>query len=89
MRPRFGAAGGYGVALAAHTGTASTLSEFMRDLEIESDRIRRTRPTAINLMWGVDRVIAAVRRAGSIDEARRIALVEATAIACASRCSGV
>ena len=79
--PALGAAGGYGVALAAHTGTASTLPEFMRDLEIESDRIRRTRPTAINLMWGVDRVIAAVRRAGSIDEARRIALYEATAIA--------
>jgi len=79
--PALGAAGGYGVALAAHTSTASTLREFMRDLEIESDRIRRTRPTAINLMWGVDRAIAAVRRAGSIDEARRIALSEATAIA--------
>ena len=79
--PALGAAGGYGVALAAHTSTAGTLREFMRDLEIESDRIRMTRPTAINLMWGVDRVIAAVRRAGSIDEARRIALFEATAIA--------
>ncbi len=79
--PALGAAGGYGVALAAHTSTASTLSELMRDLENESDRIRKTRPTAINLTWGVDRVIAAVRRAGSIDEARRIALFEATAIA--------
>ncbi len=79
--PALGAAGGYGVALAAHTGTASTLSEFMRDLEIASDRIRMTRPTAINLMWGVDRVMDTVRRAGSIDEARRIALSEATAIA--------
>ncbi len=79
--PALGAAGGYGVALAAHTGTAGTLSEFMRDIEIESDRIRRTRPTAINLTWGVDRVIVAVRRASSIDEAKRIALSEATAIA--------
>ena len=79
--PALGAAGGYGVALAAHNSTASTLQEFMHDLEIESDRIRRTRPTAINLMWGVDRVIAAVRRSESIDEARGIALSEATAIA--------
>jgi len=79
--PALGAAGGYGVALAAHTSTAGTFREFMRDLEIESDRIRGTRPTAINLTWGVDRVIAAVRRADSIDEAKRIALFEATAIA--------
>ncbi|MEA3280983.1 MAG: S-methyl-5-thioribose-1-phosphate isomerase [Euryarchaeota archaeon] len=79
--PALGAAGGYGVALAAHTGTAGTLSEFMHDLEIEADQIRRTRPTAINLTWGIDRMIAAVRRASSIDEARRIALFEATAIA--------
>jgi len=79
--PALGAAGGYGVALAAHTSTAGTFREFMRDLEIESDRIRKTRPTAINLMWGVDRVIVAVRRSKSIDEARRIALSEATAIA--------
>ncbi|MEA1893657.1 MAG: S-methyl-5-thioribose-1-phosphate isomerase [Euryarchaeota archaeon] len=79
--PALGAAGGYGVALAAYTGTASTLREFMHDLEIESDRIKRTRPTAINLTWGVDRVIAAVKRADNIDEARRIALSEATTIA--------
>jgi len=79
--PALGAAGGYGVALAAHTSTASTFREFMRDLEIESDRIRRTRPTAINLAWGVDRVIAAARRAGSIDEVRRVTLFEAAAIA--------
>ncbi len=51
--PAIGIAGGYGVVLAAHTsGTPELLAG-------EVARIRRARPTAVNLAWAVDRVASA------------------------------
>ncbi|MCK5109621.1 MAG: S-methyl-5-thioribose-1-phosphate isomerase, partial [Methanosarcinales archaeon] len=92
--PALGAAGGYGVALAAHTGThaiaATTTTtpvpmfkQFMHDLHAASETIKQTRPTAINLAWGVDRVMGAIleSRTSRVDEAKRIALREAVTIA--------
>jgi len=79
--PALGAAGGYGVALAAHLSVATTLEQLMHDLEAASGMLKRTRPTAINLAYGVDRVMNAVRSSSDIDEARRISLREASAIA--------
>jgi methylthioribose-1-phosphate isomerase len=49
--PAIGAAAGYGVALAAGEGS----------LEAGVDLIRRSRPTARDLFWAVDRVTAAAR----------------------------
>jgi methylthioribose-1-phosphate isomerase len=62
--PALGAAGGLGVALAAHRG---------EDPAAAADRLRAARPTAVNLAWGVDRVLA---RAGD----PQAALAEARAI---------
>jgi methylthioribose-1-phosphate isomerase len=59
--PALGAAGAMGVALAARTGES---------LDGAAARLRATRPTAVNLAWGVDRA----RRAGDAEaEAVRIA----------------
>jgi len=48
--PALGAAGAMGVALAAATG---------EPLEAAADRLRATRPTAVNLAWGVGLALAA------------------------------
>jgi methylthioribose-1-phosphate isomerase len=48
--PALGVAGAMGVALAAHRG---------EDLEGAAKRIVETRPTAVNLKWGVERALAA------------------------------
>jgi methylthioribose-1-phosphate isomerase len=48
--PALGAAGAMGVALARRTG---------EPLEAAAARLRSTRPTAVNLAWGVDRALAA------------------------------
>ena len=48
--PALGAAGAFGVALAAATGVP---------LPEAAARLRATRPTAVNLAWGVDRALAA------------------------------
>src|SRR5262249_57452758 len=48
--PALGAAGAMGIALATLTG---------EPLEDAARRLKATRPTAVNLAWGVDRALAA------------------------------
>jgi methylthioribose-1-phosphate isomerase len=76
--PALGAAGAFGVALAA-----STLST-PRAVASAAARLRAARPTAVNLAWGVDRALAAYRAAGPESaEGAAAALAEAHAIAAA------
>jgi methylthioribose-1-phosphate isomerase len=76
--PLLGLAGAFGVALAAHLGD---------DVTAAADALARTRPTAVNLGWGIRRALAAYRGAladsGSFPErlAASAALAEAEAIA--------
>src|SRR5512142_819178 len=53
-----GAAGALGVALAVHQGRAAGWDD--RRLAAEIDRIRRARPTAVNLARGVEDVLPAL-----------------------------
>lgn len=77
--PALGAAGAMGVALASVTG---------EDLLAAGDRLRRTRPTAVNLGWGVDLALAsgdpvaeAVRiAADDVDRNRRLGAYGATVV---------
>jgi methylthioribose-1-phosphate isomerase len=79
--PALGAAGGFGVALAAHLSKASTLDGMMKDIEAAGKTIVSTRPTAVNLSWGVKRVLNALEDAKNVKEVRLFALDEAKAIA--------
>lgn len=79
--PALGVAGAYGVALATLTATDAPLPAFMGSVREAADLIRSTRPTAINLGWGIDRVLSALTGARTCDEARSIALHEAETIA--------
>ena len=55
--PALGAAGAYGVALAARTADPARYLEAVGEL---ARRVRSARPTAVNLAWGVDRTLAAI-----------------------------
>jgi methylthioribose-1-phosphate isomerase len=79
--PALGAAGGFGIALAAFKSGASSLEGLIEDIENSGKTIIATRPTAVNLSWGVNRVIRAVEDARNIKEARMFALDESKAIA--------
>lgn len=79
--PALGAAGGFGVALFAFRSSASSLDSLLDDVQTAGKTIIATRPTAVNLSWGVKRVIRAVEDARNIKEARMFALEEAKAIA--------
>lgn len=79
--PALGVAGGYGVALAALAGTQHSLSEFLAETGKKAEFLKGTRPTAINLSWGIDRVMSRLGQAESVEQAKEIALEEAHRIA--------
>jgi methylthioribose-1-phosphate isomerase len=54
--PAIGCAAALGVALAATTSKASSIGALRGDVESASERLARTRPTAVNLFWGLGRM---------------------------------
>jgi methylthioribose-1-phosphate isomerase len=79
--PALGVAGGYGVALAARTCSGSSFEEYAQAVQREAGKIRESRPTAVNLGWGVDRVLARFLSATDAVSAKAAALAEAQVIA--------
>ena len=79
--PALGIAGAMGVALAAARSTERSLDRFLADVGRAADLLRGTRPTAVNLAWGIDRVVRRIAVAASVDEAKTVAAAEAKAVA--------
>ncbi|MCX9011593.1 MAG: S-methyl-5-thioribose-1-phosphate isomerase [Candidatus Methanoperedens sp.] len=79
--PALGAAGAFGVALSAQRSSVQSLEGLMKYIKSAGETIIATRPTAVNLSWGVRRTIRAAEDANNIKEARMFTLEEAKAIA--------
>lgn len=79
--PALGVAGAYGVALSAVLADKKAMPSFMAAVHRDADLLRSTRPTAINLAWGIDRVLTAMSPARDCQEACSRAIVEAEEIA--------
>jgi methylthioribose-1-phosphate isomerase len=79
--PALGVAGAYGIALAARVCQKTELPAFMAEVHRDAETLMATRPTAINLGWGIDRVLAKLGSTPDIVSARRTALAEAHAVA--------
>jgi methylthioribose-1-phosphate isomerase len=74
-----GATAGYGMYIAALHAPEDA---FMEQLEADGEKLKATRPTAVNLAWAVERQLAAVRAAeGGIAEKIQAAKDTAQAIA--------
>ncbi len=81
--PALGATGAFGMALAGQQSTAMDIGSVLDYLEVAALILKKSRPTAVNLAWGVDRMMAAARqdiysnakelRQALIEEAQRIA----------------
>ena len=80
--PLIGVTAAYGLALTAYHSRARSRDELMRELERCAERLRRTRPTAVNLFWAIDRVLDRARRTpGGVEELRNAVISEANAMA--------
>ncbi len=76
--PLIGATGAYGVYIATLNLADRVMDEAL--LEAECDRLKASRPTAVNLEWGVDRVLAKVRQENSAEARIAAAREEASVI---------
>lgn len=79
--PALGAAGGYGVALAASRATKTDHDAFFHEIRAAAELLRATRPTAVNLGWGIDRVLNAALAGEKPEDACGISIREAEALA--------
>lgn len=81
--PAIGAAAGFGMALAARQSAAADRLALLRDLEAAGQYLEAARPTAVNLAWGVRRLlrVAAGEELETADEVRDALLVEAQRLA--------
>jgi methylthioribose-1-phosphate isomerase len=79
--PALGAAGAYGIALAAEASRTDNPFDMLQEMELAGEMIKNSRPTAVNLSWGVDRALKAVADRDSAEDIREAALSEAEQIA--------
>jgi methylthioribose-1-phosphate isomerase len=71
--PLIGVAAAYGLALTAFHSKAKTRDDLMKELESSAEVLRKTRPTAVNLFWAIDRIMKRAQETSGTKEA----LVEA------------
>jgi methylthioribose-1-phosphate isomerase len=76
-----GAAGAFGVALAARRTDAPSFSAYVADVTETAERVATARPTAVNLSREVEAVLETLRACSSVDEARERTLAAAKGIA--------
>jgi methylthioribose-1-phosphate isomerase len=59
--PVLGVAAAYGLALTAYHSEARTREGLLKEIEASAKLLRKTRPTAVNLFWAIDRVLNKVK----------------------------
>jgi methylthioribose-1-phosphate isomerase len=79
--PALAAAGAYGIALAARKMKDHSVIRLKARLRLAAKSILETRPTAVNLFYGVDRVLKMTESCVTVGEVREVALKEALRIA--------
>ncbi len=79
--PAIGVSAAFGMALAAKNSASTTLSGILHDMDVARDALQATRPTAINLVWALNRVYDSVAECDTIQEVRQGALDEALKMA--------
>jgi len=66
--PAIGVAGAFGLALASLQSQATTKEELITDLEKAKRILFETRPTAINLIWGLEKILQVVHKGNNVSE---------------------
>jgi len=79
--PAIGVAAAMGIALAAVRSRARRLPDLLKELDSSATLLKGTRPTAVNLFWGIDRVVAKARSAASVRGAKEAVTAEVRAMA--------
>ncbi len=80
--PAIGIAGALGIALAAHNYSGDDTGILIESIKNAEEYLKKTRPTAVNLFWGIERMIktAAKHSYTSVSHLKRLLLQEALTI---------
>jgi methylthioribose-1-phosphate isomerase len=82
--PAIGISAAYGVALGAKQFVGTNVADLEEDLDYICDVMSKTRPTAVNLFWAIDRMKRTFRSAAeagkSVSEIKQILIDDARAI---------
>ena len=82
--PAIGVSAAYGIALGAKNFVGTTVADLEDEMEFVSDMLGKTRPTAVNLFWAIDRMNrtfqAAIADGKTVSEIKQILVDDALAI---------
>ena len=68
--PAIGVSGAFGLALASLQSNATDKNELIKYLESAKKILFDTRPTAVNLAWGLNKIMEVAKQASTVDEIR-------------------
>ena len=69
--PAIGVAGAFGLALASLQSKAKTKEKLLEDLEKARKILFETRPTAVNLAWGLEKIMQVASKGNDVDEIKK------------------
>ena len=79
--PAIGVSGAFGLALAALQSRAKTKEDLLSDLEQAKKILYDTRPTAVNLAWGLDKIMQVAKSRNDVLEIKKSIVEEAKRMA--------
>ena len=79
--PAIGVSGAFGLALAALQSKATTKDELLSDLEHARKILFATRPTAVNLSWGLEKIMDVATYGNSIEQIKELVISKAKQMA--------
>ena len=69
--PAIGISGAFGLALAALNSKANSKDELINELKHAEKILFQTRPTAVNLKWGLEKIMSVTKYFESVDEIKK------------------
>ena len=79
--PAIGVSGAFGLALAVLQSSATTKDELLSDLEKARKTLFETRPTAVNLGWGLEKIMNVANSGDSIEQIKELVISRAKKMA--------
>ena len=79
--PAIGVSGAFGMALAALQSSSKTIDGLLSDLERAKKILFETRPTAINLSWGLEKIMDITKQCKTVSEVKDAVIAKAKQMA--------
>ena len=79
--PAIGVSGAFGLALAALQSNAESKDELLSGLEAARKTLFATRPTAVNLGWGLEQIMSVAKTGSSVDQIKELVISKAKKMA--------